>query len=328
MNGNDRGTTDAQHMIGGRSELSAGEPEQVWPDFGLELVPIQLDGDDTGRRLILRNGEFISDVSNQYKLLPNERMVQIADQVAYELGAVPFDEFGGDWYISMDDHVIMDDEGRRAHALYAWDEPVRLPDGDSIQLGFAVHNSIDGSLGFNVGLFTFRHACANMVWMGVNAGGMDFDDRDVIAHYSHKHTKELKVEPDALREVMEGVIRVGGDVIDSYSEWQEESLNGEQIVDLIRRFPAKDLPGWMRRVDEQLDSANDPEQEALLPELTDLPAVDVAETMQPAAKNCSAWDTYNEFTAAIWHDESSQDTTKRQKMKDLHRVMTPAEGVR
>jgi len=317
--------TPAENNFLNTADLDAGEPEQVWPDFGLELVPIKLNGSDTGRRLILRNGQFISDVSDQYKLLPNERMVQVAEQVAYEVGAVPFSEFGGDWYTKLEDHVIMDDEGRRAHAMYAFEDPVVLPDGDSIQIGFAVHNSIDGSLGFNVGLFTFRHACANMVWMGVNGEGMGFDDRNVLAHYSHKHTAELKVNADELKEVIEATLELGGDVIDAYTRWQDEYLTGEQIIDLIRRFPAKDLPGWMRRVDEAIETNNDPDADPLIPELADLPAADVAEKLQP--RPATAWRTYNDFTGAIWHTDSSQDTTKQQKMKELHKVLKPAEAI-
>ena len=300
-------------------ELSAGPAEQTWEDFNLELAPVHLDGEDTGRRLILRDGKFIADVTDRYKLLPNERMVAVADHVAEELGAVPWDDFGGDWFIRMDEHVIQDEEGRRAHALYAWDEPVTLPDGDTIQLGFAIHNSIDASLGFNVGLFTFRHACANMVWIGVNGEGMDFDDREVISHYSHKHTKELKVSADDLRELIEYTVALAPDIPDAYRQWQEDVITPEQTLEFIDRFPYRDLPEWMQNVADTIERAE--ENESIDEE--DIDREGIAQTLMP--DGVSAFDTYNDFTETIWHAEATNDRSKHVKMKALHKVMPPAD---
>lgn len=138
----------------GTASLSADEPEVKYEKYGLETVPLLHDGEDTGRRLVRRNGKFVADVSSEYKLLPNERVAEQANEVARELGADPFHEFSGDWFVPLDDHVFQDPDRHRVHAVYAWDHDE--VGGDSLEYGYGVHNSIDGSQSFSVGLFTFR----------------------------------------------------------------------------------------------------------------------------------------------------------------------------
>jgi hypothetical protein len=238
----DGGDVEYQPEAVGTADLSAGDPETTYEQFGLETVPILHNGNDTGRRFIRRNGDIIADVSDDYELVPNEYVVRAANQVARELGAEPFHEFSGDWFIRLDDHVFQDNDGRRVHALYAWDDPVEYGDDDSIQFGFAVHNSIDGTLAFQTGLFSFRHACQNMVTMGVKGRGMGFDDRDVLAHSSHKHTSGLDVDETALAVKIEDTMALADDIDERYRAWRDEFITVDQIQGLLRRMPAKDLP--------------------------------------------------------------------------------------
>lgn len=305
----------------GTADIDAGTPDQVWSEYGLEMVPVKLDGQDTGRRLILRNGKFIADVTDRYKLLPNERAVNAADAVANELGAVPFDDFDGDWFIPLKDNVVMDEEGRRVHALYAWDDPVRLGDGDEIQMGFAVHNSIDASLGFHVGLFTFRHACANMVWMGVHDDGMAFDDRDVVVNGMRKHTSGLQVDNDALQARVKNVLMLADEVSETYDQWREQFVTESHIEEMLKRLPEKDLPKWVRDIGDVLDRAkgNGTLGEAVTTE-------DLIRAEMPATE--TVWTTYNDLSESVWHDDDTSDSTKMMKFKDLHRVFPPAQGVR
>ena len=321
--------TDYKPEMLGATDFVAGEPEQTWDDYCIELVPVEANGRDTGKRAIMRNGEFLSMVSEQYRLLPNEHAVSVADGIADELGAVPFSDFGGDWYIKLDEHVFQDPEGRRAHALYAWDDPVDLTgNGEEIQLGFAVHNSIDASMGFRVGLFTFRHACANMVFMGIDRSGMSFDQRDVINFAEQRHTMGLDV--DNLRAFIEDTIQFGPMVIDAYQSWVDEDLTSvhamrllEQARDgyLSRRY---DLPTWLQDAYEQIEEADQRarENETLngvhqngLPEEA---RANIVEAHMP--KGEAVWDTYNDLTANIWHNDSTGDQTKIQKMGYTHRA--------
>lgn len=317
----------------GTVTVEAGEPEQQWPQFGLEMVPVVADSpkydepSDTGRRMVMRNGKFISDVSKDYKLLPNERCVGVANEVARDIGAEPFHEFDGDWFMELDDHVFQDSDRRRVHAVYALstDEV----GGDEMEYGFAVHNSIDGSLGFSVGLFTFRHACANMVFIGTNSSAEQRalnveSEREVINRTSRAHTKGLDVDKEALKATIKGTVTLVSDVHSTYQQWVQDRVTPEEVLGLIdaSQIASKDLPEWVQDIEDALDEAQEDQ-----PDDVPLPAArraHIAEVEMPGTE--SVWQTYNDVTNSIWHRGNSSDTTRRRKMKTLHRVFDPAEA--
>lgn len=314
--------------------ISLGSPEQVWTDYALEILPIKLDGSDTGRRLIMRNGEMLGAVSDQYRLIPNEEVVSAADEIAADLGAVPFDDFTGDWFVKLQNNVFMDEEGRRAHALYAWNDPVPVGGDDEVQVGFGVHNSIDGSMGLRVGLFTFRHACANMVFMGLGQGGMDFDQRNVLSHSAKKHTKNLEIEQ--LRAWIEETVGYAPSVIDAYKRWTSDELSRSDAVALLQMARAgrlsrrNDVPEWIQNaveytedLDEQVrEGQEDLDGQQFVNGLPQDKVADIAEAFRPQGE--LMWDTYNDLTANLWHAESTNDQSKMQKMRQVHKVFDPS----
>lgn len=316
---------DVDPSVIGTAKLEAGEATQTWPHFGLELVPVEMDGEDTGRRLIRRNGKFLGDVSDRYKLLPNERAVQAAEEAAAELGAVPFNKFDGDWFIELDENVFQDEDRRRAHALYAWDDPVEIGEGDPVQMGFAVHNSIDGSMSFQVGLFTFRHACANMVFMGADGQGMGFDQREVLNHSSHAHTKGLEIDVESLVERIENTVLLLDDVEQTYRDWREELLTPDEAWTIIDRMPSKDLPDWMQTAEEIIKE----EEEEAAENDAAVPWERRAEIIQAETPRAETkWDTYNDMTQAVWHDNRTNDTSKIRKFQKVHSALGKPDGVK
>lgn len=330
------------------AQFQAGEPEQQWPEFGLELVPVEYrsktagrpSGDgwvDTGRRMILRNGEHISDVSDGYKLLPNEQLVGAANNVARDMGAGPFHEFDGDWFVRLDDHVFQNEDRTRVHALYAWD--TGEIGGDSMEYGFAVHNSIDGSLGFSVALFSFRHACKNMVFMGTGsyleqqALSVE-DEREVLSRHSQQHTASLDVDEEALQATVKGTITLIDDADATYEEWVSQEIEPGQIRNLIQRpqLADRDLPNWVADTEDELDEdENDlltvieTVHEREYGEDEPMPWDHQEELIETRMPDESVWKLYNDITEQIWHSGSSGDQTRRQKMKALHAVCPPAE---
>lgn len=321
----------------GTVETRAGEPEQEWPQFGLELVPVEFrsknedDWTDTGRRFVQRNGKYVADVSDEYKLLPNERLIGVANKVADDLGAIPFHEYDGDWFVELDDHVFQNPERTRVHGVYSWREDD--VGGDDMSYGFAVHNSIDGSLGFSVGLFTFRHACANMVFLGAKGGREQMalrveEEREVVNRTEHAHTSGLAVEEDELAAVIKSTLTLVDDVHSTYQEWVGEHLTVEDVRDLLRRAESGslafgDLPEW---VQEANDAIGEVYEEEYADEDEQMPwerQAEIIEAEMPSAE--TVWSTYNDLTNNIWHSGNSGDTTRRGKMRDIHRVFDPAE---
>ncbi len=316
----------------GEAAITAGEPEQTWPQYGLEMVPILHNGDDTGRRFIRQNGNYIADVTDSYQLLPNEQVVEAANDVAQELGAEPFHQFDGDWFIQLDDHVYQDPERRRVHALYAWESGT--VGGDSMEYGFAVHNSIDGSLGFNVALFSFRHACANMVHIGVNNSmaqrALNVEgERDVLASSSHRHTSGLEVDTESLAARVKGTLMFVDNIDETYNAWHDSVVNDDHVEALIQRLPEKDLPDWVQDTKDRLeDEAEDYADEEDV-DIDILPAdqkASVIEANIPTGE--TIWETYNDVTQAVWHDNRTADTSKQRKMRQVHRAFPLGDGLK
>jgi hypothetical protein len=321
----------------GTVETRAGEPEQEWPEFGLELVPVEYrsktqgEWQDTGRRLVQRNGKFVSDVSRDYKLLPNEQLIGVANNVADDLGAIPFHEYDGDWFVELDDHVFQNPERTRVHGVYAWKNAD--VGGDDMSYGFAVHNSIDGSLGFSVGLFTFRHACANMVFLGTKGVNEQRalsveSEREIKNRTQHAHTSGLAVGEEELGAVIKSTLTLVDDVHHTYQEWVAERITAEDVRDLLRRAESgslafADLPDWVTKANGAIEEVHAEEYEDEDEQMPWERQAEIIEAEMPQAE--TVWSTYNDLTNNIWHSGSSGDTTRRSKMRDVHRVFDPSE---
>lgn len=311
----------------GTCELEAGDPQQTYPQYGLELVPVIADGSDTGQRLVRRNGEFVQSVSDRYKLLPNEEAVEAANEVARNLGAEPFHNFDGDWFIELDDHVFQDPDRRRVHAMYAWNQST-WDDGEDLEYGFIVHNSIDTSLQFGVSLFSFRHACANMVFMGIKQFPENVEqERSVLSSYTRKHTKGFQIEPEILQAQIESALVAVDQIDERYRQWRDTVVTPQIAHGFLDRLPSKDLPDWLAQdaVDALKDRAEEREVESV-DQLTREDREDAIEAQIPAGE--MLWDTYNDLTESIWHDDRTSDTTKRRKFAKIHQTASPSEYVK
>lgn len=172
----------------------------------------------------MNNGkmEILAQHSMKYKVVPFSQSLKASDDIATEIGAVPFNEFRGPWFVKAEKHTMFDKKGAQMHALYAFDKPVEIRKGDSIQLGFSIHNSYDKSTSLGGGFFTFRHACENMFFMGLNGRGMSFDTRKVLAYFSASHSKTRTTDD------IRGMMRV-------------MTEQGMRIVNAIRKLPNFDL---------------------------------------------------------------------------------------
>lgn len=259
------------------NSLSFGNPDLTWQQYGIEQSPILFNGAKTAYKAVIRNGEIVSIVSSQYRLLPNEEAVKLAGQAASLAGLVPFHEFSGDWFARMGSNVIQDRGGGRVHALYAINKSFDV-NGEKMHLGVGVHNSIDGSTGFGCGIFTFRHACANMVWAGMKGYEQAFDERKTIEYIYKRHTKGLETFMGGLKNAIVTVMDKANIILEAYQQLAETAVTKEFLEKLRKsRLPNKVLPDYIAKPEEA--------------------AVNTADLTQ--------WQVYNDVTAAIWHNAKS-----------------------
>lgn len=177
--------------------------------------------------------------------------------------------------------------------MYAFNQPFEIGAGDTIQLGFAIHNSIDRSMGFGAGLFTFRHACANMVFMGLKGHEMEFDQRKTLAWTYNKHVGNFQADSSILKGQIMKIIEQGIDVIETYKQWNNIQLNQERYEILKKSLPEKYVP----------------------PNMMTKP-LGVEEM-----KVKTLWNAYNSITEQIWHNDKTDYTSKKMVFDKLHTVM-------
>jgi len=269
-------------------KMEFSTPDLTWQEHGLEEYPMLYNAEDSGHKAIVKNGQLVSIVRKGYKLLPNEEAVIVADQAAKMAELVPFSDFAGPWYDPMDDHVIRDKH--QVHALYTLPGSYTV-DTEEMYLGVGVHNSIDGSLGFGCGIFTFRHACSNMVWAGMRGYVQGFDDRRTLEYIYHKHTKNLVAVADGLLVNITRVMDRAQGILDAYKQMAKVNAT-QELIERLRssHLSKKCLPDYIA------------DKEASLPDL-------------------SQWNVYNDVTQAIWHNKDTTMFTKKFYYRALHGVI-------
>ena len=273
-------------------KISLGTLDETWQQYNLFQAPLIFNDSQTDYKAIVRQDKIVSIVKEGYELLPNEEAVKIADSAAEMAGLVPFDEFRGEWYTRMGDHKIYDKNETRVHALYASNSSYEV-NGDKMHLGVGVHNSIDGTMGFGCGVFTFRHACANMVFAGMRGYEQSFDQRKTLDYIYKRHTVSLSEFKPTLKNVILGVMEKAIGILESYRIMTTEKATDELIEKIKKsRISNKVLPDYLT---------------------AKAPTVEVTDLTQ--------WKVYNDVTEAIWHNAKSAMKTKLFQFQTLHQIM-------
>jgi len=143
--------------------------------YGIKRYALYMNKQPINRHIITiqhPNGkeEFVSIVSSNYKIIPNEVVLDITNEVIQEWRANPFNFDKPTWfktysYYSEHDYIITD--GIRLYAFYSLGKAEIQPD-DFVEYGILILNSIDGSMRFGCGGFTYRYICHNMVTIMAN----------------------------------------------------------------------------------------------------------------------------------------------------------------
>jgi len=259
-------------------KIGFGKLDDEWKQYGLSQRYIDLNDDPTGYKAILRNGEMVAIVREGYKLFPNEEAIKIADRAASLAG---FDRFMVDVPgCRTIDNVIYSKSGHKVKALYAIQSPVTV-DGDKVNVGVQVYNSIDGTSSFGCGLFTFRGICSN---------GIIFGKRE-IRSVKQKHTIGLQAILDELQQNMVLMMERAMSIVEDYRLMAQRKITQKLINKILdSRVPAKVLPYYVK--EESLSVADFTE-----------------------------WDLYNDITELIWHNDRTALTSKEIQFTELHRVL-------
>jgi len=191
--------------------ISFGKADTSLKEYGIIQAPLLYNDQPSGYKAIIKNGKLVAVLGSGYKALPNKVALEIANEIADEVGAVPFKKF------YQNKHVAFSSEGTRMYATYIVDVPYDIEGRDNARIGFTIQNSIDGTLAFSASGFTFREFCENGVFIGLKK----------LSYYYRKHTKNFEVKKEAIARNIRSVIDDMKRVIEEYRKLVQLRLNRE-----------------------------------------------------------------------------------------------------
>ena len=293
--------------------LRVGTLSPTWANYGLTETPLLLSKggafEPSKYKLILKgkqnkpeiNSELIAILSKEYELFPNEELAKVMDRWATENG---FKRKEDSRYTYMGSH------GNAQFLTYL---PRDEKDGsyyigdrkDQVRLGFCARNSIDGSVGFGLDVFTFRGLCWNGAIVMTREGSRAFNQYQIAekadAKLHHKHTSGLQEIVKNLDRYVAELHEVGEGVIAYYRHLATQRFNRE-IAEALNKtiLPKKYLEhnGTMTFEDKKQKK-----------------------TLVSIDSKADMWTVYNSLSEAIWHQTSTDMRSKFQYFGVTHDVL-------
>lgn len=246
-------------------------------------------------------------LSQKFELFPNEELKTRLDKWA---GAAGYDYYQDDRYSAY---------SKDKNAAFFTYLPKGESNGsyfitgqDSVKVGFLARNSVDGTVGFGLDLFTYRGLCYNgsIVTtrigdtegnLGTSRWDLHTNAREQGAQLAHKHTKGLEDVLDRLDDHMEDLRNLGDQLINYYKNLTQLKLNEE----MANRLAASPLPQYA--LPFEVDTKSD--KGIRKPILTE------------SVKNKTLWDAYNDVTHGLWFNQKMDSKSKYSMYAHLHRAM-------
>lgn len=264
-------------------DLSLGPRSTQWEQYGIHEAPILLEGTDQKEReskqykAILRKDRLTAIVSTKYTLYPNEEAIKDINE------AIAGTSF----------HPHQEKFSRNGNAIYKtylsddWKREVEV--GDIVQLGFMLRNSIDGSTGFGIELFSYRLVCKN----GAVAPGA------ALGRISRMHVGDFSRAMLGLKEQIFRLMQVGEDLIQTYRKWTQIRIN-QKLAEVLAKsaIPNKYLPDYI--------------------DVTKEGSISLLQTP-------TLWTVFNDVTQAVWHNNKLQPQTIVQHTEAVHNLLVAPE---
>ncbi len=272
-------------------DLHLGKRLNEYPQYGLTSAPCELkfkgvrEKLPTNYRAVLRNGELAAIVSKRYTLFANEEARNLASTAAKDMGFKLLKEYDarhGNVYYA----TYVSDPKAKTH------QELAVLKGDTVNLGFAVHNSIDGTSAFGFDPFTYRAVCSN---------GVIIQRSNLGAINVRRHLGKVENFKADIMSRLADLVNELAEIGDFYRALPTIELNAEIAQAIADRRPTKYLPDYIIR--------RRGEREVRLQAKVD--------------ETRNLWTVYNDFTQAIWHNGDADIRSKAIYATNLHEALEP-----
>ena len=173
--------------------------------------------DSTGYKFIVREdtGDVLSCMTNEYKMVTNQQIIDIAKPVLKEHKAELVE-------------VVSLGDGQKT--VWKWRIPgytIKISDGDLLNPEIIIKNSYDGSLQVHILAGAFRLVCSNGMVIGITLGQKN---------YRHS-VNNINLNKDKIESVIEKTINHTMDVGKEFEILANTKLNEKHIIKLVELFP-------------------------------------------------------------------------------------------
>jgi len=216
--------------------MSVYKVDETWAHYGYREYYTRWYGKDTGEKIITKWGEFVRTASDDYVLLPNEVVRELVDDIAADIGAEKVSEEEDRW---------------RIYLLYDLKNEYTIDD-KTVQLGFYVQNSVDGSLSFAANVQSLlgdpRKGRARIMFP---YGFKTLSPILAVGIYRRRHKiGEMDKDREKLRNDLISVIRRAEESVPLFKFWMAVGIDREDAKYLCDNIPAIYLPKYVKAMSE------------------------------------------------------------------------------
>jgi len=281
--------------------IAFDKPDETWAKYNLFQNPIMIGNTRTGYKAILRGEKLVAISHQSYKLYPHEEALAMADDLARTVNAKPIGRVPNAGHLILRgtardnatgdargfEHITASTQGNRMNAFYLLEQEHKITNekGDVVQVGFSVHNAIDGSRTFGADGFTFRLICTN---------GAIVRDKS-IAWLRFVHSKNMDISKKNMTQSLSQLVERTKYLVTVYQQWSKLELEKKIAEQLVQRIPDKYLPDFIETEKDKFSRI--------------------------VGKH-SLWDTYNAITQPLWHGKGEM-VYKENLYEKLHRTLVP-----
>jgi hypothetical protein len=252
--------------------------------------------------------DLIAILSREYELYPNEELVKTMDKWTVENHYKRYEDARYSFTSGSGNAVFLTflPRDEEVGSYFIGDRK------DKVRLGFVARNSIDGSVGFGLDVFTFRGICYNgsivMNEAGLRAWNPYQVSQNATAKLKHRHTKGLTEVIEHLDTQIEQLHIVGEQVIAYYRHLATVKLNqviAEHLAETM--IPEKYFQKTGITFEKEKDKKGKITSEKVVVE-----------------QNKDMWTVYNDLSASIWHQTTTDMRSKFQYFNNLHGALAKA----
>lgn len=280
-------------------KLVFGETDNTWKKHGYSKSRLYYKGRATRYSAVFKDTELIFIPSRRYQLFPHEALIETIETLNAEGLLTPFKIPSENWFIPYKDYGLfinpiagVENWGKQFYANFKYRE--RQVNGEKINIGASIYNSVDGTLRLGVRSFAyFPNSGATVFFKDVPG------DR-VLASYGGKHLGSLEVDKDKLVELVKSVMAGADMLLPVFRQWHKERLTEAVANEVLKVLPAKYVAPFV----ESIEDANG-EFQARLDDSSPL----------------TIWQFYQGVSEGIWHGDRAKFQTRLLLYDHLHEAL-------